>query len=1079
MSHLWQLTKQAYYVDGVKPKIIWSRNKYSHAARALAKAEISVGSASSVKQKERQLANDDEDERRSGALFPPVDSSQSSSPPTTSGRPYSLAGEKQSFGTMRASKQRQRQTLRTEVAVDWLNNLLFVLDKCRLLVMDLEGNNELVLIDDFNANNRPIDIKVDPINDFLFWLQTGKFHNTIYKLDLSVLSMPSATQKLVSNALRLRQSTQQQQVNSNSSENGFDASDLVPLVSHHYAHPIITNLPRNTRIFTLDHKHSRIYVPLIPHTFSSSAADDSNKVAADAAGGNQRDDAEVFAPTDDVTHLNSSQIAEPAQIEISCNQSDSSAFVPPSEGQILAYNLDGTDVGPFRMMKSHISSSLDDVQDLTLNNEEGLLYWLTGNGQDLFEEFRENSSTIQPVLNYLDGRSYSKLIYFDTNRNNSNQPTSQRSRHNVRKIIHMLSASISPYRHIRDSVPSGDAMGGEDSSAISLSVRQSEQFGASQASRNVPYIILGVTCIFVTTVYVIYALIFQRIQQRHSNDAAQCHHSANAGDGSISGGSSIGSGSGSLSHDADDNNSNGFVNSSTISRWVAGPSARSAETLTFNRDINSFNGQLGAYDLESTNYDASNAIDEHYRGSTIEEHNATGETHQQMFPPGVKRLANISEWPSNMHDLSNKLYVPVEVLQDEALASIRRVSIDQLEIERKAAPLGEGHFGTVLQGTIKCTEHEKDYLLDQSRMLMTPGYGPISPDSLAPPSRTRMFAAPSTSSSGHGSSSSTSCEFATANTCTEPTTSASHDDYLTPKTQLNSTSSDYGVEMPASSSRMDSLSGYCGTLGSPRPGNSTLASTKLRVAIKKLKDNASSEEKRDFLQEAKLLANFDHPNIVHLIGICLDRGSTLIVMELMLGGDLIRYMQENTPNQINNYADSNLTYDDLLKICLDIANGCCYLEDLDYIHRDLAARNCLVSSRKRGERVVKLADFGLARDIYKDSYYKKLNDSAMPLKWMAPECLIEQKFTKKSDVWSFGVVMWEVMSYCQEKPYSGVEPFFMKEHLASGARLRKPASCDESMYRLMNQCWLMEPKERPTFHECRAMLIEIRNSGKL
>jgi serine/threonine protein kinase len=1031
--------EQLEHVDDVKPRIIWSRNKHTRRAEF---DGADTGPYSAKQRKQQHVAS-------AGGALPQRNTNQMSDAGRTADRSSQLQAdghsgneiqsEQQSNFAYKDAKFRQlRSAADTAVAVDWLNNLLFVLDRCRLLVMDLRGNNELVLIDDFNANNRPVDMKVDPINGFLFWLQIGKFHNTIYKLDLSVLSMPSATQKLVSNALKLRQSVQTN--TSNHDGLSFEASDLIPLVSHHYAHPIITNLPQSTKIFTIDYKHSRIYVPLSsPPTTSPSNGRSGDSILTDNSQA-KRDDAEVFASTDDITHLNNTQSDSSFPTNVDCNQNGTSSTM--NGGVILAYNLDGTDVGPLREHdeKSHISG-LNNIQDLTLNSQDGLLYWLTNGGRDLFEEIKENS-VIQPAQHYLYGKSYSKLIYFDDN--DANQPTTQKSRFNVGKIIQILSSSISN-RHTRSELEQSD-------SAIIMGLRNSDM----GVTRNAPYIILGVTCLIVTTVYLIYALIFQRMQV----SPGRANHCAGGSD-SISGAeSSIGSES------QVDDNLNGFVNSTTISGWAAAPSGRGTETSTFDRDINSFNGRMGAYDIESTNYEASNAVDEHYRGSTL---NVSSGDHSSHL--ASSRLANLSEWPANMHDLSNKLYVPVEVLQDEALSSIPRVSIDQLEIERRA-PLGEGHFGTVLQGTIDCGKFQAD----NRHRLSAPCKAPISPDSLAPPSRSRVFV-PSTSSSGHGSSSSTSCDFATANTCTDST---NRDDYLTPKNQLSSTASDYCVDMPANALQDGSCSGYCDTqdVKSFRTTAASFSGTKLRVAIKKLKDNASPEEKRDFLQEAKLLANFDHPNIVHLIGICLDRGSTLIIMELMLGGDLIRYMQENTPCQTNNYAE-DLTYDDLLKICLDIANGCCYLEDMDYIHRDLAARNCLVSSRKREERVVKLADFGLARDIYKDSYYKKLNDSAMPLKWMAPECLVEQKFTKKSDVWSFGVVMWEVMSYCQEKPYSGVEPFFMKEHLASGARLRKPNCCDDSMYRLMNQCWQMEPNNRPTFHECRAMLIEIRNAGRL
>lgn len=321
---------------------------------------------------------------------------------------------------------------------------------------------------------------------------------------------------------------------------------------------------------------------------------------------------------------------------------------------------------------------------------------------------------------------------------------------------------------------------------------------------------------------------------------------------------------------------------------------------------------------------------------------------------------------------------------------------------------------------------------------------------------------PSSGSSGHGSSS-VSSEFITANSVAD----AIHGDYLLPKSNANSASSDYSIE-----NQRATILNSCAS-NSNYHNQDPMKETKFKVAIKMLKENASPKERSDFLQEAKHLAKFNHPNIVSLIGICLDKGATLIIMELMLGGDLIRYMQENKPAPSN---QEKLIYDDLLSICLDIVNACCYLEEHEHIHRDLAARNCLVSSRKKEDRVVKLADFGLARDIYKDSYYKKLNDSAMPLKWMAPECFMEQKFTTKSDVWSFGVVMWEVMSYCQDKPYNNIEHFMMKDHLIEGLRLGRPEHCCEDVYRLMNDCWHLDPSKRPTFEECRATLIEIRSS---
>lgn len=916
----------------------------------------------------------------------------------------------------------------TEIAVDWLNNLLFVLDNYRLVVIDFDGNNELVLIDDFSANNRPIDIKVDPVNDFLFWLQVGTFHNTIYKLDLNVLSMP--TERLLANTAKLGQTSRNIEAQDSSS------SELVALISHHYAHPIITNLPQHVRIFTIDHKHSRIYVPLAPRNGGDGGFDQNRT----------RDDTEVFGSTDElnaITHMNSttehSTDSAPIDEESkNCSTTETSS----SLGQILAYNLDGTDVGPLRSIgeKSHLTN-LDDMQDITVDSDKGYLYWLTNDGKELFEEYKtERDSSFYSAQHNLNGKKYSKLMHFGLN-----QPTHIKPRFNLRRLIHMLSSSTSTNRWTRSD---NREQVEENVSASSLNGRHrpGSESDASRFSREAPYIILAITCLGVIIIYLVYTFIFQQIE-RHSIGGSITHCREG----------SIGSSSAGDSQVDCDATTNGFLGASTISRWIVKPSNRSTESPSYNRDTSS-NGRLESCDIESNNYDTSNAIDEHYR-EVLREHS--------LFNFSPNRLANLSEWPTNLNDLSNKLYVPVEVLQDEALSSIRRITIDQLEIERKA-PLGEGHFGTVLQGTITCSSSEKNYLMNRSQTVAI-----NVPSNVIPPSpnttQSKRTAHPSSTSSGHGSSS-TSSEFITASSCAE----APNGDYLTPKSQCNSAVTDYDLENQVGSNSNNSYYKEGANQTAPKGEHSVeLSEMKLKVAIKKLKDNASREEKRDFLQEAKLLANFDHPNIVHLIGICLDRGSTLLVMELMLGGDLIRYMQENTP-RFN--SSDNLTFEDLLKICLDIVNGCCYLEEHDYIHRDLAARNCLVSSRKKEERVVKLADFGLARDIYGDSYYKKVNDSAMPLKWMAPECLIEQKFTTMSDVWSFGVVMWEVMSFCQEKPYGNMEAFLMKDHLASGKRLNKPAICNDDVYKLMRDCWQFESNKRPTFQECRAVLIQIKST---
>ncbi|KMQ87935.1 proto-oncogene tyrosine-protein kinase ros [Lasius niger] len=211
------------------------------------------------------------------------------------------------------------------------------------------------------------------------------------------------------------------------------------------------------------------------------------------------------------------------------------------------------------------------------------------------------------------------------------------------------------------------------------------------------------------------------------------------------------------------------------------------------------------------------------------------------------------------------------------------------------------------------------------------------------------------------------------------------------------------------------------------------------VAIKMLRKNASSREKKKFLQEAKLMSHFRHKNVLRLLGICLDAHSPLLILELMEAGDLLKYLRESRTLQPSDlYA---LRLQDLLAMCDDVARGCCYLEKQHFVHRDLACRNCLISAKNRENRIVKIGDFGLARDIYKDDYYRMKGEGLLPVRWMAPESLMDGIFTSKSDVWAFGVLMWEISSLGQQ-PY-----------------------CAKTNSELMQQCW-SAVDDRPNFILC-------------
>ncbi|CAG4993099.1 unnamed protein product [Colias eurytheme] len=230
------------------------------------------------------------------------------------------------------------------------------------------------------------------------------------------------------------------------------------------------------------------------------------------------------------------------------------------------------------------------------------------------------------------------------------------------------------------------------------------------------------------------------------------------------------------------------------------------------------------------------------------------------------------------------------------------------------------------------------------------------------------------------------------------------------------------------------------------------------VAVKTLPELSTGQAESDFLMEAAIMAKFNHPNIVHIIGVCFDRHPRFIVLELLGGGDLKQFLRDNRPKPDR---ASALTMKDLILCSLDICKGCKYLESQRFIHRDIAARNCLLTSRGPG-RVCKIADFGMARDIYRADYYRKGGKAMLPIKWMPPEAYMDGVFTVKTDVWSFGVLLWEVFSL-GVMPYTGCSNREVMQLVSGGGRLDKPYGCPADVYRLMCECWNPNPEERPSF----------------
>ncbi|XP_057900159.1 muscle, skeletal receptor tyrosine-protein kinase isoform X1 [Melospiza georgiana] len=242
------------------------------------------------------------------------------------------------------------------------------------------------------------------------------------------------------------------------------------------------------------------------------------------------------------------------------------------------------------------------------------------------------------------------------------------------------------------------------------------------------------------------------------------------------------------------------------------------------------------------------------------------------------------------------------------------------------------------------------------------------------------------------------------------------------------------------------------------------------VAVKMLKEEASADMQADFQREAALMAEFDNPNIVKLLGVCAVGKPMCLLFEYMAYGDLNEYLRDRSPRNLCSLAqgslDTRLRLPNPLALCCtsqlciakQVAAGMAYLSERKFVHRDLATRNCLVGENM----VVKIADFGLSRNMYSADYYKANENDAIPIRWMPPESIFYNRYTTESDVWAYGVVLWEIFSYGMQ-PYYGMAHEEVIYYVRDGNVLSCPDNCPLELYNLMRLCWSKLPADRPGF----------------
>ncbi|XP_062620819.1 protein sevenless-like isoform X2 [Saccostrea cucullata] len=239
-----------------------------------------------------------------------------------------------------------------------------------------------------------------------------------------------------------------------------------------------------------------------------------------------------------------------------------------------------------------------------------------------------------------------------------------------------------------------------------------------------------------------------------------------------------------------------------------------------------------------------------------------------------------------------------------------------------------------------------------------------------------------------------------------------------------------------------------------------ILSTSTPVALKELKPYSTAVEKMDFLLEAITLCKLRHSNIVRCFGISTSQQRIFILLELM-DEDLKTHLRKHRVMGVPIATIFSQTHS--LKLAIDVCRACVYLEEIKFIHRDIAARNCLIS-RHESQVVVKIADFGMARDVTMTQYYVKEGTCKVPVRWMSPESMLNGRFSSKTDIWAFGVLMWEIYTGAQ-LPYGDFTIDVVMNHIIQGGKLDKPTKCSNDVWQIMQMCWLDCADERPSFRD--------------